>query len=820
MLVHNLRVAMRVLLRQRLYTALNVAGLALGIATAAMMGLYVWHETHFDGFHPQGGRIFRVLNVARQSAHATQRIMETAKPLGPALAQDLAGEVETVVRVVRHATVLRDGPTPVEQRIFLVDAPFFRLFGFPFLAGDPATALERPGTVVLTESEARRHFGTADALGRTLTLTSGVGLVVSGVVRDLPSNTLFTREFPVTLWTNITTRLNDGWDADFAAKDDKWRSEFMQTFVLLKPGVDPAALAPRFPALLAAYRPGLGDVAPDLVETLELQPLTAMHTDPLEGLGVSPVTLATFAVVACLVLGIAVVNFVNLATARSALRAREVAVRKTLGGRRGQLVGQFLLETVLLALVAGLLGLALVELALPRFLALLDARLDSGFLSGAWLMAVTLPLSLLVGLLGGIYPALVLSRPRPTDLLRQARAAGGGRLRAVLVMLQFSAAIVLVISTLVMGQQTRYASTQDLGFRADGALVLRGLDRPAGQAGVQTLREAVLRIPGVAAAGATANLPSDHSEWTNNYRLPQTPAGTPDLLIRTEQVDVDYMQTLGVPLLAGRLFDRQRPGDLTSRPALRTGTSGGVHAAIPAVLSITAARRLGLATAEQAVGRTVMYGGDTVLTVIGVVDDVQFGTARSGFEPTVYFAMRDELSALLVRLAPNADGATLAAIDDTWRQLFPDLPLRREFLDDHIRQLYADEARQGDLLALFSGLAILIACLGLFGLAAFTAERRTKEIGLRKVLGATVADIVRLLVWQFSKPVLVANLVAWPVAWVLMGRWLGGFAYRVQLDPLVFAAAGLSALLIAWATVAGHAARVAAARPVDALRYE
>ncbi|MEE3623410.1 ABC transporter permease [Nitrospirillum sp. BR 11752] len=816
MLMNHLRLAVRVLVRQRLYTVLNIAGLSLGIATAAMIGLFVWHEMHFDGFYSNAARVFRVLPAQYLPGHEPSRMTVTAKPLGPVLAADLP-EVEAMVRVAHHAVVLRDKGMPVEDRITLVDAPFFRLFDFPFLAGDPATALAGPGTAVLTEGQARRYFGTTEVLGQTLTLTSGAGLVVTGVVRDLPSNTLFSRDTPIQIWTNIATKFQDGWDPLFAAKDTRWRDEFLQTFVMLRPGVDPATLAPRFPALLAAHREGMEAVAPGLVETLELQPLTAMHIEPMEGRGISPTTLAGFVGIAGLVLAIAVVNFVNLSTARSSLRAREVAIRKTLGGRRGQLVAQFLLESMLLAVVAGLLGLVLVELAMPRFLRLLNLQLDAGFVSGAWLFAAISPLVLVVGLVGGLYPAYDLSRPRPTDLLRASRASGGGRLRAALVMLQFTVAVVLGIATVVIGQQTRYASTQNLGFRAEGAVVLRGLDRPAGLAGIDALRDALRRIPGVAAVGAAANVPSDRSEWTNNYRLPEAPAGAPDLLIRTEPVDADYLQALGVPLRAGRLFDPARPGDITSHAALRAG-GGGVT--IPVVLSGTAVRRLGLATAEQAVGRTVMYGGGTALTIIGVVDDVQFGSAHSGFEPTIYLAMHDDRSVLLVRLSPTADGATLAAIDDTWRRLFPDLPLTREFLDDHIRQVYADEARQGDLLALFSGLAILIACLGLFGLAAFMAERRTKEIGLRKVLGAGVTDIVRLLVWQFSKPVLVANLVAWPVAWVLMGRWLGGFVYRIQMDPLVFALASLGALLIAWVTVAGHAARVAVAKPVRALRYE
>ncbi|TWB12909.1 putative ABC transport system permease protein [Nitrospirillum amazonense] len=810
-----LKVAVRVLVRQRLYTALNIAGLALGMATAAMIGLFVWHEMHYDGFFSHADRIHRLIRTYHTPSGAAVTVAAQSKPLGPALARDFP-EAEAVVRVVNHAVAVRRDSAVFEVRLTLADADYFRLFDWPFLAGDPATAISQPGTVVLTERTARKLFSSVDILGRAVTLTSGVTLTVAGVIRDLPSNTVFHME----MLANIATRLNDGWDEPFAAADTQWHHSFLRTYLLLKSGVEPASLVARFPGFLAARMTEYLDTATGKPSvTLDLQPLTRVHVEGISDDGVPLSLLVTFLGVGALVLGIAVINFINLSTARSSLRAREVAIRKTLGGRRGVLVAQFLTESVLLSFISGALALVLVELAMPRFLALLDLRMDAHFMSGLWIAAISLPLVAVVGLLGGLYPALVLSRPRPGDLLKGGpMAAGGGRLRAILVVAQFAAAIVLGISTVVMLQQTRYASTQRLGFMPENVVLLRGLDTPAGHAHQQALREALLRIPGVIAAGGSLWTPGDGADRFSSYRLPDTPKEK-ELQLRTEGVDFGYMEAVGMKVLAGRLFDQAHPQDgQVTRPDAPEDEEAPQGDSI--VLSALAVTRLGLGTPEQALGRTVIYGDHTAVTVIGVVDDVQFDSAKSVLEPTLYLIEPRFMDVMAVRVAAGGGAGTLAAIDDTWRRLYPDLPLKREFLDDHIRDTYAATAHQGQLLGLFSGLAILIACLGLFGLAAFTAERRTKEIGLRKVLGATVPDIVRLLVWQFSKPVVVATLVAWPVAWVLAGRWLGEFVYRVDLDPLVFVIAGLVALLIAWVTVAGHAARVAAAKPVRALRYE
>ncbi|MDE1145215.1 MAG: ABC transporter permease [Azospirillaceae bacterium] len=815
MLGNFLKVAVRVLLRQRLYTALNVAGLALGIATAAMIGLCVWHEMHYDGFFGHSDRIYRLVRTYRTPSGAPMTVAAQPKPLGTALARDFP-EMEAVVRVVSHGVAVRRDGAVFAARITVADADYFRLFDWPFLSGDPATAIAQPGTVVLTETAARKYFGTGEALGRGLTLTSGVTLTVAGVMRDPPSNTVLRPE----MVTNIATRFNDGWDEMFTTADGEWGHSFLRTYALLKPAVDTTQLQARFPGFLAARMTDYLDAATGQPVAIQaLQPLTRIHVEGISEDGVPLSLLFTFVGIALLVLGIAIVNFINLSTARSSLRMREVAVRKTLGGRRAHLVGQFLMESVLLALVSGVVALALVELAMPSFLALLDVRMDQHFLSGAWVAAVLLPLVLVVGLLGGLYPALVLSRPLPTDLLRGGEGMmRGGALRGVLVVVQFAAAIVLVIATAIMAQQTRYAATQRLGFLPENVVLLRGLDSPAGHAHQDALRQALLRVPGVEQAGGTEAPPADGSDWFSAYHLPEAPhEGW--LRLRTEGVDMGYMETMGIRLLAGRLFDpahavdtRLDRGEPPEDPNAPLGGS--------VILSALTVARLGLGTPEQAIGRTLVMGERTGLTIIGVVDDVQFSTAREVLEPTAYVIYPQAMETMAVRVAAGSGPATLAAIDRTWQALYPDLPVKREFMDDNVRAAYSADRHQAVLLATFAGLAILIACLGLFGLAAFTAQRRTKEIGLRKVLGATVADIVRLLVWQFSKPVLVANLVAWPIAWAVAARWLSGFVYRVDINPLVFAVAGLSALMIAWVTVAGHAARVAAARPVNALRYE
>ncbi|MDE1145216.1 MAG: ABC transporter permease [Azospirillaceae bacterium] len=813
MLGNFLTVAVRILVRDRLYTSLNVAGLAIGIAAASMLGLYVWHETHYDAFITKADRIYRVDKTEFVPGRPPVTYDSTTKPLGPLLPQNFP-EIEAAVRVHNEPVVVTRDASVFRERVMVVDGDFFRLFDLPFIAGDPATALASPGTVVLPEALARKYFNDVNVLGRTLTLSNGVSLTVSAVIRDLPSNTNLRRDAMLTL---ITTRLGENFDGWFNRMDTRWNSNFLRTYILVKPGTDPAALTAKFPAFLAANDPGyLASGTDKPGKALVLTGLAHAHTDPTGATATLLDVLRGLVAVALVVLGIAVINFINLSTARSSLRTREVAVRKALGAHRGMLVAQFLVESTLLTLASAMLALAILEVAMPYFVSLLGVRFDRGYLTSPWLVLAELAGVAVIGGLAGLYPALVLSRPAPSVLLRGGpAAAGGGGVRTLLVVLQFTAAILLAISTVVIFQQTRYVSTQQLGFQADGVLLMRDLHQPEVRTHIDSFREALLRIPGVIGAGGADHMPSDGSDSTSNYHLPGT-VDDGSIVFRSESIGYDYLQAMNVRLLAGRLFDRTATADVQEKREKGAEDPPGRTA----VLSLRAAQRLGFASPEAALGQQVILEKTYPLTVVGVIDDVQFNSARTELQPTVFLLDERGLDVMAVRLAPTAGPAALAAIDRLWQDSFPTIPVNREFLDDHVRDTYAAEQRQGVLLAGFSGLAILIACLGLFGLAAFTAERRTREIGLRKVLGASIMDIVRLLVWQFSKPVMAANLIAWPVAWLLLHRWLQGFAYRVDLDLTVFAVAGLAALSIAWVTVAGHAARVAAAKPVTALRYE
>ncbi|WP_114395236.1 ABC transporter permease [Oleisolibacter albus] len=811
MLRNWLIVAIRSLLRHRLYTAINVLGLAAGLTAALLIALFVRHELSYDSQYPDAGCIWRLDRTELVAGRAPEPTASQSMPMGPAIAAHFP-EVEQMVRVGRTREIVRRGADSLYQMVTAVDPAFFQLFPMPFLAGDPATALAQPNTAVLSRSLAEKLYGRTDILGRPLELAGGRVLTVTGVVLDPPSNTTLQPEFLTAIDTPV---------GQFAANRENWNSNFLNVYLLLKPGTDGAALDRAFPDFLRLVRPDQADAEQrgDGV-ALSLHALRDLHVRPLPGEDGTPLAvLAGLTALAGVILAIAAINFVNLATARATQRAREVALRKTLGASRGLIMIQFLGESLLLTLFAGLLSLALVELLLPPFLTALDMRMDPAFHTMGGMAAMAAGLVLLLGLAGGAYPALVLSGFRPAEVLRgNGRMVGGSRLRAVLVVLQFSVAIGLSVATLVVWEQTRFASTQRLGFDQENVVLLREVDNPGVAPRLEALKTRLRADPGVLSVAGAPWAPSDSSERTSTFVDPETGK---DVTIRTEPVDFGYFETLRARVLAGRGFDEARSTDRLPQDV--PGAAPVTGRAAATVLSRAAVRRLGWPDADAAIGRTLTYpsdGGDIALTVIGVVDDLQYKSARSATVPTIYLAAPEEAGTLLVRVAAGAVPGVLERIDGLWRTLMPDVPLRRHFLDDRIGQLYAADQRQARVFGGFAGLAVLIACLGLYGLAAFTAQRRTKEIGVRKVLGAGVPDIVRLLVWQFSQPVLVANLIAWPLAWIGLSQWLEGFAYRIDLNPALFLAAGAAALLIAWITVAGHAARVAAQKPVTALRYE
>jgi putative ABC transport system permease protein len=539
-------------------------------------------------------------------------------------------------------------------------------------------------------------------------------------------------------------------------------------------------------------------------------------------------TVTTFAVIAILILGMAVVNFTNLATARASQRAREVALRKVLGATRKQLVVQFVSESILIAAASMLVALALVELLVNPFAAFLEADLNLRYLGSGGILLPAIGLTLLVGIVSGLYPAFFLSRFQPAQVLKANRSAaetpGSGRLRAGLVVLQFAVSIGLIICTVVVYGQTVFARSVDPGYKRNNILQVDEIARAQLIPQSETIVERMKRVPGVVAVGRTdIGVATDN----NNNTFIQPPGSTKQLLIGQYSVDEGFLDAMGLTMKAGRWFDPNRPMDDMTTPYPPDPSVEKALAArgLNVVLNEYAAKRLGFKSPQDAVGKTVkgqLFGdeaGIPNITIIGVVADSRFRSIREPIDAIMFRNTNQGQSFMIIRY--EGDPATVrAAVEREWKKITSEVPFNAEFSEDIMGELYEAEDARAKMFAAFSLLAIVIGCLGLFGLAAFTAERRTKEIGIRKVLGARTRDIVRLLVWQFSRPVIIANIIAWPIAWWLMRDWLNGFDDRITLGPTPFIIAALIALAIAIATVVGHAVKIARSNPILALRYE
>jgi len=835
MIRNYLTVALRNLVKHRLYSAINIVGLAVGLAASILIGLFVRNELNHDSFFSHADRTYQVAMYAGLPGREPEYTSSTMLPFAEAFRQGFP-EVEATARILRQRSILQQGDAQFFELAMLADPTFLRLFDFPFLAGDRETALDDPSGIVLTRSMAQKYFGRDTPLGETLTLDNQHTVRVTGVMEDLPANTHF--EFGILLpYGSVAAR-------NLRGLETNWGALCCLTYVRFKEGTDVAAVEARLPEWIKATAPTFntpqGAIVLGELFKPELRPLREIHLRPALGdmrLGTSPTEIVTFSAIAALVLAIASINFMNLATARATQRAREVSVRKVVGASRTQIVVQFIGESVLLTGLALLLALALVELMLPVYSGFLGKPLSFDYADPV-LLAMVVGAVVVVGILGGSYPAFFLSSFNPAKVLKGASSGtsgGSGRLRLALVVVQFAISIGLMVATAVVYGQLLYAQNKDLGFDKDNLLVLGGVGRRDIRDNQAAFMEALRQQPGIVNVAGTNVVPGDGDEANTSVRMSGAPSDQM-IVMRSDQVSVEFAATMGLRVVAGRDFDRNRGADRVTRPdwqiqgnptpASVDPEQGGTPITLEGATLINqgAVKRLGLPSAEAAIGQVFEAsdgpGSTQRLTIVGVVEDFHFRGVQEPIAPAFFTVDNGYNSEVMVRVAGGQVSTALESIDRTWREFFPNVPVQREFLDSRIQELYQRERTMSALFAAFAGLAIVIACLGLFGLASFTAERRTKEIGLRKVLGARTRDIVRLLVWQFSKPVLIANLIAWPVAAFGMHRWLSGFTYRIDLNPLLFLGAGLVALAIAWATVGLHAARVAQAKPVRALRYE
>lgn len=812
MLSHYLLIAMRILMRNRVYAAINIGGLALALAGCVLILGYIRYERSYDGWLKDSGRLFQVQTTIHPPGQPDVRTQASAFPVGEQLAAGFP-QVEVVTSLSAGKTVTERDGQPVFIDATTVDGNFFKVFDLPFAYGSAATALPDTNSIVLTEREAIRQFGTADVLGRRFTLGATPpgkrDYKISGVLRDLPRNT--------SLRIGIMYR---GDAANMPVERRGWGNFDQIHYVKLRAGADAAMVNAALPGWEKRVAP-MADVF-----DLRLEPVTGVHLGRAQEAALTPAgdprALVTFAVVALLTLGMAVMNFVNLTTARALQRTREVALRKVLGARRRELIAQFMAENLLIAAVAVLIAMAIAELAMPSVAQAMGADMQLRYLGKDGMLLPVLALFAITGLAGGLYPALYLSRFKPAPVLNGNRGstetAGSGRLRMALVVVQFAIAIGLVTSTAVIWSQTRFVEQVDPGFRRDGLIQIANAWRYTQGSEYDAARRAMLAIPGVTKVGRTGFVPGDATQkmvW-----LARTPGASQYASLTVYNVDGDFLQTMDVKLLAGRMLgDRQAADRIADETPAQLATRG-----INVMINHAAATKLGYPAPQAAIGQVVDVWFDGAArvpaTIAGVVEDTRFGTARDAVHPIVYAYHPGLTNQVLVRYAAARPGEVMAALAKVWRHFEPEIPFEARFTDDVVRDLYAAERARTMLFASFSLLAIVIACLGLYALAAFATERRTKEIGIRKVLGARSRDIVRLLVAQFSRPVLVANLIAWPAAWWVMRDWLNGFDARIALTPTPFLIAGGLALVIAVATVAGQAVRVARRNPIHALRYE
>ena len=782
MLTNHLKIAYRTLKRHKGYAALNVAGLAVGMACCVLIGLYVADELSYDRFHERADRIVR-LTVDGQAA--------AQPPAAAALEADYPGLVEEAVRfwpIKAPATVRHEDEAFAERRISFADPDVFRVFSYPLLAGKGDEALAAPWTMVLTASMAKKYFGDESALGKTLQFW-GQDVEVTGVMADVPANT----HYPFDALVSMSSL-----ESLFGGMMANWQWTDFYTYVLLQEGTSAAQLES---ALASFY--GRHTDAP--LPPPGLQPLTDIHLHSDLQKEVTPggnlAYVYLLITIALLVLVVACVNFMNLATARSLGRAKEVGMRKALGARRPQLAGQFLGEAVLLSLAAGLLALLLTELALPLFNQVAGKSLDVRLGSGLGVLAFG-GLVLLVGLGAGAYPAFFLSHFKPTEALK-GRTSGkvGLPLRKGLVVFQFAVSIGLVAGAVVVQQQLHFLQSKNLGFDQERVVVTE-----AGNYG--PLLEALRRQPAVASAAATREVPGQPFQ-TLLIRTGTMPADSA-LDVRVMGVDYDFIETLGISVAEGRGFSREQGTDgrrafLVNRSAAR-------------LLGLDVGEGLGLYHFAEDGGafEAVAEGA-----IVGVTEDFNYASLHGAVEPLlIHLVAGEDVNHVAVRLHPGDVREGLAQVEAAWHAANPGDPFDFFFLDDHLDAQYRAERRLGHVFGAFTALALLIAAFGLFALAAFTAAQRTKEIGIRKVLGASAFGLVALLSKDFVRLVLVAFAVAAPVAYLLMQRWLEGFAYRIGLGLGVFLLAGVLALTVALVAVSYHAVRAARADPVESLRYE
>lgn len=811
MLRNHFKIALRNFIRNRFYTGLNILGLSVGIAVTLLISIFLLHELSYDNFHPEVEKLYRVnqTNIWDPDGGWMAR---TPPPVADALSSEFP-EIRSTLRINIPAPVIvnveKDGNTKAfrEVNILAADFNFFDFFGFRLKEGEPRSALKQVNSVVISEETATRYFGSQSALGRIILLgDEKTPVEVTGVTEKQPTNSHLHFDLLLSMPTNPNV------------KTFEWSWIWTQMYTYVKIDGATRHIQEGLPAIAHKYALDafnrLGISMSDFEDQkgkldFQLQPVRDIYLDSSVGGNLEPPSdmskIYIFATVAVFILLLAGINFVNLTTARAANRAKEIGIKKVMGSDKGNLIRQFLLESILLSSVATLLGLGLAELLRFAVVDYLDINLDSGIFSEGRLVVAVILLPLLLGLLAGSYPAFYMTSFQPAKVLKGKMASGARNsvLRNVLVVCQFSIAVILIASTAVIYRQLKFCQNADLGFDRDHVLVVQQANKLNDR--LTSFKNEMDRVPGVKATSITSVLGASTSIALEDLFFK---IGEPErkISLATIKGDEDYIPLLDMKLLAGRNFSRANSADKT-----------GI------ILNEKAMKAFGW-DLENVIGQKIGYFESTEFTVIGVISDFNMTSVKYQIPPIAIFHVDAPLfndnRLMAIKYDPRQLQGVIGGLENNWNSMAESVPLNYVFLDDSFAGQYAREKTLGSLFSVFAGLALLIACLGLLGLASFMAVQRNKEIGVRKVMGASVLNIVLLLNGNFSRLILISVLISVPIVWWGMSEWLDQFVEKISIGWEVYAISGLSALVIAWLTVSYQSIRAAVANPVQSLKEE
>lgn len=812
-----LAAALRNVARNRLYAAVNIGGLTIGFAAALLIALYSLDQLSYDRFFPDPESVYRIVSEIRPAAGAPMRLELVNASLAATLTSGVA-DIQSITRLKSTRMNVRAGDREYVEDFYWADPSLFDVLPLKAISGDPHDSLNEPGSIIVTRRMAQKYFGRTDVVGETLEIRrrQQQTLRITAVLEDLPPNTHLNTELIASGRTSFSAL------TIFDARPPNLRElrAEVYTYFKLKPGVSRASLD----AQLRNLNPGMRDTLAG-ANTISALPLTDIHFAP-PGLGaMKPAddrrTVETLNLIGLLIVLMASVNFVNLMTARSVQRALEVGVRKATGAARGQLILQFVGESLLYVTISGLLAVSLVEILLPHFSALLGRHIESHYGEQPAFAAAMVAAVLAIGVLAGTYPAYLISRFRPSEVLygKTAGPPGSARLRKALTLLQYSILIGLAVVTLVMYRQTRFALDERLKVPTDQVAMIRTSCSDA-------LRRQITDLPGVSATACSALSLQNISVSGVVFR--QTNRSGAEVTMRTTAIDDGLLEMFSLSPIAGRFLSRARAGDIypasTDTNPFRNDFlfEGSEPPTVPAVINETAVRLLHFSSPQAALGQLLRMNGETGnarFVVVGVSADLPIDSVREPIQPTLYYLAPTHLQLMYVKLSGSALSATLAAIADIWKKSGDPMALELSFLDRYVADLHQDITRQARVLVALTFTALVVACLGLLGLSTYSAERRTREIGIRKALGADGDAIARLMLWDLVRPLLWATVIAWPLAFYFVSRWLQSFAYRIDLSPWMFVGASAAGLAIAAVTVLPQVLRVSRGRAVNALRH-